>query len=279
MKKFTFLFTRVVCLGFIGLMLITTGCSDNPAQPQNTNSVPDTFIKITSYSGNQYQFTVYALDSLKTGHNKIYIAVKDGNGNAISIKNPDVTPIMHMESMMHSAPVSAAKTVPKNGVPYLKTSVYFIMPSMGSSYWTLNVKGQTNGGETLEEKIRVAVAGSGLHFSKKVNNTTYYLSYVAPKTPVMGGDTYEVAIHYMKDMMHFPAVAGATVKIKPYMDMGGGHGHGPASVDAIADEVRPGHYKGAINYSMAGQWQLSFTATLDDGTEISFPTFKIMVKQ
>lgn len=184
-----------------------------------------------------------------------------------------------MENMMHSAPVSDAKMVLKNGTPYLEAAVYFIMPSMGNSYWTLNIEAQTDSGETLEEKIRIAVAGGGIQVSKKVNDRTYFLSYVAPKSPVMGGDTYGVAIHYMKDMMHFPPVSGATVKIEPYMDMGGGHGHGPASVDTIADEVRPGYYKGAINYSMAGQWQLTFTATLDDGTEISFPTFKIMVEQ
>ena len=280
MKKFKSFLMRSVYLSIACLALIITGCSDDPVNNNdNDNTPPDEFVSIASHTAGQHQYTIYALDSLKTGHNEIYINVENNQEEAVEIEDPVVTPLMHMADMMHSAPVSEVETVEKKGRTYLMAEVYFTMASMGSDYWALKIEGETEDGAAIAEEIRVGVAGGGMQVKKKVNDRTYILSYVAPKAPVVGGDRYEVALHYQKSMMEFPAVTGAELMIDPFMDMGEGKGHGPTSVEKIAEEQGAGHYSGEIVYNMSGEWQLTFTATLEDGTEIAFSTFEIMVEQ
>jgi len=270
---------RSVYLYIACLALVIAGCSDDPVNNNdNDNTPPDKFVSIASQTTGQHQYAIYALDSLKTGYNEVYISIGNSQDEAVEIEDPLVTPLMHMADMMHSAPVSKVETVEKKGRPYLKAEVYFTMASMGDDYWTLKIEGETEDGTALEEEIRVAVAAGGLQAKKKVNDRMYILSYVQPKTPVVGGDTYEVALHYQESMMKFPAVTGAEVTIAPFMDMGGGEGHGPSNVDKIAEEQGACHYGGQIVYNMSGEWKLTFTATLEDGTEITFSTFEIMVE-
>lgn len=271
----------LVYLGIAIISFVFVSCSDNPVNDNDNDegTPPEEFVTITTQNINQLKYTVYALDSLKTGHNEIYIAVTNGQGDEVTIQEPVVSPLMYMKNKTHGAPASDVERVQKKGQTYLRVDVYFIMPGMGEEYWALKVKGQTEDGSTIEGELSVDVAGGGIQAKKKVNDQMYILSYVAPKVPVTGGDHYEVVLHSMKDMMHFPAVQGATVKVDPFMDMGGGEGHGPTSFDEIAAEEGNGRYSGSINYNMSGQWQLTFTATLADGTQIPFSTFELIVEQ
>jgi hypothetical protein len=142
----------------------------------------------------------------------------------------------------------------------------------------LRVSGQREDGSTLESEIEVEVANSDLQRKILVDDRMYILTYVQPDVPVVGGDEYEVAVHYKQDMMNFPALEGAQVSIDPFMDMGGGEGHGPTSVQTIADEQGEGRYKGDIVYNMAGEWQLTFSVLAGDSLDVSFPTFELMVE-
>lgn len=281
MKKFNNCSKGLVYLGIVMLSFVFASCSNSPVSDNDNEegTPPEEFVNITSQNIDQREYTVYALDSLKTGHNEIYIAVENGQEEEVVIKDPMISPLMYMKNKTHGAPVSEVDRVQKKGQTYFKADVYFTMASMDSEYWMLKIEGKTEGGTAVEEELRVDVAGGGMQVKKKVNDRMYILSYVVPKVPLTGGDDYEVALHYMKNMMRFPAVQGATVKVDPFMDMGGGEGHGPTSFDEVATEENPGRYSGSINYNMSGEWQLTFTATLKDGTQIPFSTLEIMVEQ
>lgn len=283
MKNFKSISKTFLFFCIIGLAITTVSCSDSPTNVDDGNQpTPDEFVKITTHSGKQYNYTLYALsDSLQTGYNEIYIAVENNQGKTVDLQNPEVIPLMNMGNMTHSTPISGIETVNKRGRNYLKVDVFFTMNSMPDMLWTLKVKGQV-AGETISEKVYVKVPEKGLMATNKINNTTYYLSYVEPKVPVTGGDIYKIAIHSTENMMDFAPVTGATVRLKPFMDMGHGEGHSTNHYDKVATEKSPGRYQGDIVYIMAGEWQLTFTFTLSDGTKIAFPpkpTFKIMVEQ
>lgn len=266
----------LVCLGVAMLSLISTGCDDNPVSNEDENQIE--LIMVSSKQSSQDQFTVMTTDSLAVGYNEIYIEVKDSEGDLRNLSSPIIKPIMYMPTKTHSAPASETEIVEANGSTYLKADIYFVMPSMEGSQWVLRVSGERADGSSMETEINVDVANSSLQHKMKVNDRMYILTYVQPKTPVVGGDEYEVAVHYKQDMMNFPALESAQVEIDPFMDMGGGEGHGPTSVQAVADEQGNGRYKGDIVYNMSGEWQLTFSVTAGDSVDITFPEFEIMVE-
>jgi hypothetical protein len=258
------------------LSLISTGCDDNPVSNEDENQIE--LMMVSSKQSSQDQFTVMTTDSLAVGYNEIYIEVKDSEGDLRNLSNPVIKPIMYMPTKTHSAPASGTEIVEANGSTYLKADIYFVMPSMDGSQWVLRVSGERADGSSLETEIDVDVANSSLQRKMTVNDRMYILTYVQPKTPVVGGDVYEVAVHYKQDMMNFPALESAQVEIDPFMDMGGGEGHGPTSVQAVADEQGNGRYKGDIVYNMSGEWQLTFSVTAGDSVDITFPEIEIMVE-
>jgi hypothetical protein len=275
MNKLNKLRVGLVCLIFATLSL-TSGCDDNPVSTEDENSIE--LMTVVSKRMSEDRLTIYTTDSLKVGYNEVYLRVTDQDGNEITLSDPEIKPIMYMPDKTHSAPVTATEQVSVNGDSYLKAEVYFIMPSMRDSQWVLSLSGSRSDGSTLDTEVEVEVANSDLQRKMVVQDRMYILTYVGPKTPVVGGDTYEVALHYKKDMMHFPAIKGATVEIDPFMDMGGGEGHGPTSVQDVADELGDGRYSGDIVYNMSGQWQLTFSVIAGDSLSATFPAIELMIE-
>lgn len=254
----------------VSIIPIVFACDDSV-----TNSDGDTeLLPIAEQTQHESTIRVYANDSLTVGYNEIYLGMdEDLPDDPPSMLDLQITPLMHMAEMTHSAPVEQPEKVEVNEETMYKGVVYFIMPSMGEEYWELNV---TTGRTDTEFSMVVDVNTSNLQYKHTTDSTTYFVTYIGPEEPVVGGDTYEFAIHKKQDMMHFPAVTDFTVQIDPFMDMGGGEGHGPTSYDANAIHTGRGHYSGSINYNMSGEWELTVLFG-PDADHLTSHTFTIRV--
>lgn len=196
-------------------------------------------------------------NAINAGYTKFYIALFDSVSNSrIEDAHVSLTPMMNMGTMQHGAPVE--NPVSSEAVDHLyPCSVVFIMSSMGGS-WTVkvNVHNHASGKEgtvtfpfTVAEPARSKVKSlTGVHDGSK-----YFVALIDPSSPKVGINDFEIAIYKKTSMMSFPADSTLSVTFTPEMPS---MGHGsPNNINPV--HVGNGHYKGIVNFTMTGLWQLN----------------------
>jgi hypothetical protein len=208
-------------------------------------------------SGSGAKAIVYAADSLLTGYNEIFVQLYDtANGKQLLDGHFSITPMMDMGMMEHSAPVeNTTDSAPENGI--YKAMVVFSMPGSASE-WSLNMQYHNHATDKEGEgKLGIKVSDSSP--SRLINTTMagdgdakVLIALVQPSKPKTGVNDFEVVIHKKASMMSFPAVEDYTVEIEPHMPS---MGHGsPNNVNPV--HTAKGHYKGKVNFTMTGLWQI-----------------------
>ncbi len=249
---------------FVSVSLVLSACKkdDDPAPtPVATSPTAGLSLLSESYAiGAGTKVEVWAKTSYYTGYNQLYLFLKDSVSGAV-VKNAAIQlhPMMDMGTMMHSAPYeNPASALSSDGL--YPCAVVFLMSSMGGT-WTLDatINNNENGlaGMASFNVSVVDLPKSRIKsFISSTSSETLFVSLIKPADPVVGINDLEVVIHKRINMgMEFPADSGLTVEISPLM-VSMGHGS-PNNVNPV--HMGMGHYRGAVNYTMSGDWQINFT--------------------
>lgn len=205
-------------------------------------------VKVVLYSS---KATVYA------GYNKFYIALFDSiSGSRIEDAHIKLSPIMDMGSMQHAAPFEnpAAEEATNHLYP---CSIVFIMSSMGGS-WTVkvNVHNHMSGKEgflTIPLTVSEPAKSTLKSFTAANDGSKYFVALIDPSSPKVGINDMEIVVYKKVSMMSFIADSSLSVVLTPEMPS---MGHGsPNNLNPI--HIGSGHYKGKVNFTMTGLWQLN----------------------
>ena len=234
-------------------VVVFTACKKDDVMPGyiiNKNKiaeVTDKGITTTLWSDNKI---------LQSGYNRLYVSLKDGQGNEIKNAAVNYMPVMDMTSMKHGCP--AEQPLYNNGLKLYEGAVVFTMPTSEMGKWELGVS--VNGGAvsfplTIDEAPQKR---SGVYVGTDKNK--YVLALVPPVKWQVGLNDLDILISRQTAMMDFPAAEGLTVEFTPEMSS---MGHGsPNNINPVS--VGNGHYKGKVNYTMTGDWRLHFRLKKND---------------
>ncbi len=213
---------------------------------------------------------VYADMDLYVGHNVLYVAVTE-KGTFKPVTNADVMfkPMMEMTSMSHACPVENPTGV--NADKLFEGAVIFIMPSGMMGSWTLGVH-VMNKDNQMEDKVDMDISVTEpadaklFSFESPVDGKKIFITLIEPSKPEVGMNDLIISAHQKAGMMDFPAITDLNIEFEPLMPS---MGHGsPNNVNPVHTEM--GHYKGVVNFTMSGWWELNMTikddqdAILDD---------------
>ncbi len=195
--------------------------------------------------------TVYSDASLQTGYCRIYVLLKDRNtGKVLQKARIQMTPIMDMGDMKHSAPCENPQTgYAENGL--FPCGAVFIM----SGTWQLEfLLQELENGDAGKVVVPVQVAPANrLKQETGSDSAHYFLALVEPRSPKVGINTFEITIHQQESMMAFPAVTDVEVTMEPTMPS---MGHGSPNNEHPIHKGK-GHYRGKVNFTMSGAWQIA----------------------
>lgn len=254
--KIIFEMKRIYQLAVISALALFTACSDDDPEPQFKTDLNE----ITSFSQDGLTITLYAEEDFFVGYNVITAKIEDQDGNLIS-GEATITPMMQMMDMAHSAPFEYANgQLIEEGS--LQFNTVFVMPSSEMGNWTLNfdIDGTT---------VAVPVQVSNPEYARMVSfvsqmdeTTKYFVAMVSPNDPGVGKNELEIAVYKKASMMDWPAVTDLSFELEPWMVS---MDHGSPNNVAPVHESK-GHYKGEVNFTMTGDWQIRLTAM--QGTEV-----------
>ncbi len=240
-------------ISFIVLIIILfTACSKNSTDPKE-EEIPITYTKLSEGFDKATKVEVYIEKTPFVGFNKLYVVLFDSlSGTRITDAQVTIAPLMDMQTMQHAAPfMNPASHLAVDG--YFPASVVFIMSGM----WQLDVsfhRHDNNVMGSVHYEFNVEAAS----LVKKIdgyNGTTYFVTLIEPEKWQVGMNDIEFCINYRVNMMSFPPADSLSLAMEPWMDMGGGSGHGsPNNVNPT--HTAEGHYQGNINYTMSGVWDI-----------------------
>ncbi|MCW8981661.1 MAG: hypothetical protein OQJ83_09765, partial [Altibacter sp.] len=121
---------------------------------------------------------------LTVGYNPMFLRIKDKVAESyLSSPNLSWKPMMHMETMMHSAPASEISGTEHPAV--FSGYIIFQMPGNATEYWDITLNYTMAGVEmTKTERIDVVMPSDGLKKSQVFmgsDDVRYILAYVDPK--------------------------------------------------------------------------------------------------
>lgn len=249
MKKLTFIAIAICSILFV---------SCNKEKTVTTNETDGLkLLKVISNDTNTVE--LYTRNGkLLEGYNDIFLRIKD---KATGVYKTDATinwmPIMHMTSMMHSAPKSPISKVAGMQTLY-KGYIVFQMPENPSEKWTLSLAWQSGGLASglmdtvpvnISDKKRVVVfTGSDAQ--------RYILAYTTPAVPTVAVNDFTVCLFKKETMLSFLAVTDATILFDPRMTGMGNHSS-PNNVQPIFSAT-DNLYHGKLSLTMTGYWKLNF---------------------
>jgi hypothetical protein len=211
-------------------------------------------------AGNNSIFHFYTADGkLYRGHNEVFIALTDEDGNYVedfSVNN--FTPIMDMGMSKHSTPIGKVEKVA--GKPLYRTWFSFLMyTGQMDGAWALTFDyeiGETTG--QIEDAVLQVQDYPANSKGIQSFNSNYYASLANPLSYASGNQTLQAHINLSENnLLPYQIVEGGyRIVVTPYMvDMG--HGSDPATATLLWNAGK-NIYEGAVNFGMEGNWRLYF---------------------
>jgi hypothetical protein len=241
--------SALVALGALGAC-----ASEDDAEASAT--APAALAKAASASAGDLQVELHTAGPLAVGYQDIALKVTRG-GVAVTKAAIALQPRMAMMDKAHGCPVvQPPAEAAADGLFHAA-----LMPQMASSdkeTWALEATITPDGGAAqtvtfADLAVAAAPWAKTLKVAGAMERYVVTLRFAAP--PKVGANAVRLSVHSMAaDMMAFPAVADATVKVTPeHVSMG----HGSSgNVDPVA--VGGGFYEGEVNISMPGDWRFTF---------------------
>ncbi|MDP2688033.1 MAG: hypothetical protein Q8O62_12475 [Aequorivita sp.] len=196
--------------------------------------------------------------ALEVGYNEISIRIKDkASDKYVTNAAPTWMPMMHMETMEHSAPHTMLKNDEESTV--YKGYIVFQMAGNDTEYWEIALNYTLNG-QAVEETLRVSVAqpADGLIKTQVFtgsDNIRYILAYVNPKDPQVAINDLQAVLYKMENMMSFPMVENYKITVDPRMPGMGNHSS-PNNEDMIYNAASK-TYTGKLSLTMTGYWKVN----------------------
>lgn len=217
-----------------------------------------------------YKMDVYMNEDPFVGFNYVFVDVYDSiSGKKASDWNVSYRPIMTMQmemgTMMHTCPVEQPKY--DTELKAFAGASVFIMPTTDSGNWAfeINYENATDEGSlTINNLVIVGKDDPELlrFVSESNSEKAYFVALINPITPDVGINDFELGIYVRESMMSFPSQEDLTIEIEPTMPS---MGHGsPDNVDPVS--MGNGRYKGSVNFTMTGMWQVDLV--IEDGTDM-----------
>ncbi len=255
----TFIFTIL-----ISLFAISCRTSEDPIEPKN---ITENLLKIKDITNDTHIIELYSATGTTTlGYNDLKLRIKNKATNQYE-SNATVSwnPVMHMSSMMHSAPKSSVSKLENN---LYGGYIVFQMPQNAAEYWDLKIDYVINGVSYSATSVIDVPVSSKVKVSSFMgsDNVKYVVALIDPKSPKVAVNDITVGVWKMQDMMNFSVVDGYTVKIDPRMPGMGNH-TSPNNVDPTQSTAGQ-MYKGKLSLTMTGYWKINLQLANADGTVV-----------
>lgn len=253
MKTLKYIFAILI------LSVSFVSCSDDENDtPEEVNPV-EGLTMIYEIPAADHTVQIYsAKQNLEVGYNEISIRIKDkASDKFLTNAAPTWMPMMHMETVEHSAPHSMLSNTEESTV--YKGYIVFQMPSNDTEYWELTLNYSMNG-EAKEEALRVSVAqpADGLNKTQVFtgsDDVRYILAYVNPQEPKVAINDMQAVLYKMETMMSFPMVENYKITVDPRMPGMGNHSS-PNNVDMTYNAATK-TYDGKLSLTMTGYWKIN----------------------
>ncbi len=242
-------------------------CSDdNDETPMEPNPV-EGLNKIYEFPSADHSVEIYSeKTTLEVGYNEISIRIKDlATDKYLTNTGVSWMPMMHMETMMHSAPNSPLSNSEEGSV--YKGYIVFQMAGNSTEYWDVTLNYNLNG-QAMTETYRVSVIqpADGLNKVQVFmgsDDNRYVLAYVNPKTPKVAINDFQAVLYKMEDMMTFSVVENHKITVDPRMPGMGNHSS-PNNVDLTYNAAE--HiYNGKLSLTMTGYWMVNLKLLNQNG--------------
>jgi hypothetical protein len=253
MKTLKYIFAIVI------LSISFVSCSDDKDDDPIISNPVEGLTKIYEFPSADHSVEIYSeKTSLEVGYNEISIRIKDMASNKyVTNAAPTWMPMMHMETMEHSAPHSMLSNTEESSV--YKGYIVFQMAGNDTEYWEVMLNYNLNG-QAMEEAMKVDVSqpANGLNKTQVFmgsDNVRYILAYVNPKDPKVAINDMQAVLYKMENMMSFPLVENYKITVDPRMPGMGNHSS-PNNVDLTYNAATQ-MYNGKLSLTMTGYWKIN----------------------
>ncbi|MAP55492.1 hypothetical protein [Altibacter sp.] len=243
----------------LAIMAVTSCSKDDTEIIEETVDPMATYNLIKALDYTDHVIEIYSeKEALTVGYNPMFIRIKDKiAGSYISNPNLSWKPMMHMETMMHSAPASE---ISGSAYPTVFSGyIIFQMPGNATEYWDITLNYTVAGVDmTKTVRIDVVMPSDGLKKSQVFmgsDDVRYILAYVDPKMPQVTVNDFTAVLYKMEDMLTFSVVENYKIAVDPRMPGMGNHSS-PNNQDLTymdADKM----YHGKLSLTMTGYWRIN----------------------
>lgn len=260
---------NILILAFISGML--QACKDD-VEPSKVNPLEGLTLLNEGYAvGASAKVQLWGAQNYFMGYNNLTVVLLDSASND-TIKEAHIhfKPVMTMgmgsSTMQHACPIENPDENAMNGV--FRGAIAFVMPSGTNDTWKLGLDVHNHEADkegSIDFSITVGnPSTSVMSVFTASDNSKLVLSMLQPLNPKVGLNDIEFTLHRKESMMSWPADSTYTLEISPEMPS---MGHGsPNNVNPV--HTGNGHYKGKVNFTMTGEWQINVTVK-KNGTAVS----------
>ncbi|QQX77056.1 MULTISPECIES: hypothetical protein [Aequorivita] len=247
----------ILAIFFLSVSFVS--CSSEDENPTVEQNPVEGLTMIYEIPAADHTVQIYSeKQNLEVGYNEILIRIKNlASDTYVANAAPNWMPIMHMETMQHSAPHSMLTNTDESTV--YKGHIVFQMASNDTEYWEVVFNYSLNG-QQKEEALRVAVSLPTDELNKTQvfmgsDDTRYVLAYVNPKDPKVAVNDLQAVLYKMENMMSFPIVENFKITVDPRMPGMGNHSS-PNNEDMTYSSATK-MYDGKLSLTMTGYWRIN----------------------
>lgn len=240
-----------------------TSCSKDSEEVIPNNEL-EGLLKIQTIQNDTHELELYSPNgNLQEGYNKIVFSLRTLDGQEI-IPETEIqwNPVMHMESMAHSAPKSE---ITKRTENLYEGYIVFTMAESESEYWSIDVE-YTIDGEDFSLEIPISVVPTDRQKVTSflgLDDKRYVLTLVEPTDPEVATNDVTIGLFQMESMMEYSVVDGYQILIDPRMPGMGNHSS-PNNVH-LTKTASNDFYHGELNFTMSGYWKINLILQNENG--------------
>ncbi|GHA37835.1 hypothetical protein GCM10007103_19230 [Salinimicrobium marinum] len=242
---------------FFSLLLLAglTSCSTDSEEVIPDNEL-EGLVKIQTIQNHTHKLELYSANGdLQEGYNKIVFNLQTLDGREmISDAEIQWNPMMHMESMAHSAPKSEINKRTEN---LYEGYIIFTMAENEIEYWSIDFD-YTIDGEVFSLEAPITVLPTERQKVTSfmgLDDKRYVLTLVEPTDPEVATNEVTIGLFQMANMMEYPVMDGYRILIDPRMPGMGNHSS-PNNVH-LTRFASDDFYHGKLNLTMSGYWRIN----------------------
>jgi len=259
----------------LSIIAILFGCSKNPVA--TTTGTHESWPKISAGTAVSYSHHIRAellsKDSIHEGYDSLAVVLRDSaTGTILTNASAQWFPLMDMGMMKHSSPVdnygetTGSDSLFRNGILFVMASD----TSLVNGGWTLRLRihdYRYTSTDTFNDSIDFnpwvkSESSPSTIWWKAPDSLWRVAALISPKKPASGTNDLELFIGRKATALSWPVDSTWTVSFIPTMPS---MGHSsPNNIDPI--QTGNGHYKGKVNFTMSGDWRLTFTFAQTGGS-------------